>query len=453
VIKIRRGHLFESVRGAALLAVLAFLVFAVRAATPVADAHSLTLVGLGLVIFAGYLTAHLVERVGVPHLTGYILAGLALGPHALGLVSTETIHGLRPTTSLALALIALTAGAELSFSLLRRGARSLAFAISAHFLVVLPATFGAMLAIKRFLPFLAPLPLSAAAVAALLWGVIAMSRSPSSTLGVISQLRPSGPLTRHVLSVVISMDLMVLVSFSMAMLLAASVLDPTGAPVSSALRELGTTLMGSLACGTTLGLFIALWLRLVKKQLLLFLLVVAYAGTQLAAYFHFEPLLLFLTAGFVVSNVTGQGEELLDLVSAGGQIVFVVFFALAGAKVDLALIAQVWPLALTLWLARALSTVAGSRAAARLAGDDPAVRRYAGLSLLSQAGTTITLSTAVGDRFPALAGLSTLLVAVAALDELSGPLLFKWSLDRAGESSKAARAALWTNKPAQAQQT
>jgi Kef-type K+ transport system membrane component KefB len=159
----------------------------------------------------------------------------------------------------------------------------------------------------------------------------------------------------------------------------------------------------------------------------------------LAGYFHFEPLLLFLTAGFVVSNLTGQGEELLDLVGAGGQIVFVVFFALAGAHVDLGLVARVWPIAVTLWAVRAIASVLGAQAAARLSGDEPVIRRYAGFSMLSQAGTTITLSAAVGDRFPSLAGLTAIAVAVAALDELTGPLLFKWSLDRAGESGKQNR--------------
>lgn len=432
---LRRASLFELVRGLGLLVVLAALLILVRLVAPARDVASSTLLGLGILIFGGYIAAHLCENLGLPHLTGYIVAGLVLGPHTLGFVSDDTIQGLRPTNSVALALIALTAGAELSFGLLRRGARSLGYAIAAHLLIVLPMTFAALLALRRFLPFLQALPIAGAAAAALLWAVIAMSRSPSSTLGVISQLRPAGPLTRHVLSVVITMDLVVLISFSIARLIAAIALEG-GSTNLSALGELGTTLTGSLACGTTVGLVIALWLKLVRRQLILFLLIIAYAGTQLAGYFHFEPLLLFLTAGFVVSNLTGQGEELMDLVGAGGQIVFVVFFSLAGAHVDLGLVGRVWPIAVTLWAVRAIATVIGSRAGAALAHDEPAVRRYAGFSMLSQAGTTITLSTAVGDRFPALAGLTAIAVAVAALDELTGPLLFKWSLDRAGESGK-----------------
>lgn len=447
----RRAVLFELVRGLGLLAVLAALLVAVRFAAPARDVASSTLLGLGILIFGGYIAAHLAENLGLPHLTGYIVAGLVLGPHTLGMVSEETVQGLRPTNSVALALIALTAGAELSFGMLRRGARSLACSIGGHLFIVLPMTFAALLGLRGFLPFLQALPLAGAAAAALLWAVIAMSRSPSSTLGVISQLRPEGPLTRHVLSVVISMDLVVLISFSIAKAVAASVLEASGAANLGALEELGTTLLGSMACGTTVGLVIALWLKVVKRQLLLFLLVVAYAGTQLSGYFHFEPLLLFLTAGFVVSNLTGQGEELMDLVGAGGQIVFVVFFALAGAHVDLGLVAKVWPIAVTLWAVRGAATVISARVAGAVAKDPPVIRRFAGLSVMSQAGTTITLSTAVGDRFPVLAGLTAIAVAVAALDELTGPLLFKWSLDRAGETGKQARDSLPVPKAAAAQ--
>ena len=438
----RRATAFEAVRAVLMLLVLTALVVAARGLVPEGVAlHADVLLGLGLIIFAGYLTAHLGERIGLPHVTGYLLAGLLLGPHALAAVSADVVERLKPTNSIALALIALSAGAELDFGMLRRGFRSLVAAVGAHLLVVLPATFAALLALRSFVPFLAPLSVYGAMAAALLWGVIAMSRSPSSTLGVISQLRPEGPLTRHVLTVVITMDLVVLVSFAVAEALAARAFDPSAAAAGDALRELWLMLTGSLACGTTLGLLVALWLKLVKRQLLLFLLVVAYCGMQLAAYFSFQPLVLFLTAGFVVSNLTHQGEELLDLVGAGGQIVFVVFFALAGAHVDLRLLAKLWPMALTLWLVRGAATYLGARAAARIANDPPVVQRYAGLSLWSQAGTTISLTLAVGARFPALgAGFTSLGIAVAGFDELIGPLLFKWSLDRAKESRKHAQA-------------
>ena len=422
-------------RGLLLLCVLAALLFVVQRLAVSPGGGASTLIALGLLIFGGYLTAMVGEAAGFPHVTGYLVAGLVLGPHALDLVSTPIIDQLKPTSSVALGLIALSAGAELDIAMLRRGFRGLAGALAGRLAIVPLATGLTLLALSRFIPFLHSLTLREQVGGALLWGVIALSCSPSTTLSVISELRPKGPLTLHVLSVVITVDLLTLVAFSLAQQGAAAVLDPSAGPNAEALREVGANFLGSVACGTSVGLIIAAWLKLVNRQLLLFVLVVAYAGLSLCTYFHFEPLLLFLTAGFVVANVTGQGATLLGIVGAGGQIVFVLFFALAGAHVDLSLVARLWPLALVLWLARGAATVVSSRLGVRLSGDAPVVRTWGGLSLLPQAGMTITLASTVGDVFPALGqGFASLAIAVVVLNELFGPLLFKWALDRSGES-------------------
>lgn len=423
-------------RGLLLLAILAALLVVVRRVTLSPDQSAATLIALGLLIFGGYLTAMVGEAAGFPHVTGYLVAGLVLGPHALKLVSTPIIAQLRPTSSVALGLIALTAGAELDFGILRSGFRSIASAVAARFAIVPLVTGLALIALAPYVPFLRALTLREQAAAALLWGVISLSCSASTTLSVISELRPTGPLTRHVLSVVIAVNLLTLVVFSVAQRSALTVLDPSASQDLGALREVASTFVGSIACGTSLGLIIAAWFKLVNRQLLLFVLAVTFAGMSLSTYFHFEQLLLFVTAGFVVANATQQGAMLLDIVGSGGQIVFVLFFALAGAEVDLSLVARLWPLALTLWLVRGGATVLTSRLGARLARDPAVVRNYGGLSLLPQAGTTITLAGAVSETFPALGqGFASLAIAVVVLNELFGPLLFKWALDRSGETA------------------
>lgn len=426
-------------RGLGLLLVLAGLLLGVRAIAPESSAESSTLIALGTIILAGYLIARLGDAVGFPHVTGYLLAGMLLGPHALAIVNGPSVQRLRTASSLSLGLIALSAGAELNFDLLRRGFRSIVCGLAAHAIVVPLVAGCALLAVARFVPFLAVLPFREQVAAAVLWGVVAMSCSASTTLGVITQVRPAGRLTRHVLPVVITINVSTLVVFALARRAAGSILDGGSAPDLAALQGLGMLLVGSLACGTTLGLAIALWLHVVKRQLLLFLLVMAHAGMQLCAYFTLEPLLLFLTAGFVVANIARHREALLQMVGSGGEIVFLVFFALAGAAVDLTLVQRLWPLAVTLWMVRGGAIILAARGGARLAGDAPVVKRFGGVSLFPQAGTTITLTGIVADSFPGLGqGFAALALAVVALNELFGPLFFKWSLDRSGESGGAA---------------
>ena len=61
---------------------------------------------------------------GLPHLTGYLIAGIASGPYALKLVDEHTVKNLSPINTLALSLIALAGGAELDFATVRKGAQS-----------------------------------------------------------------------------------------------------------------------------------------------------------------------------------------------------------------------------------------------------------------------------------------------------------------------------------------
>lgn len=433
--------LFQTLRKLASLSLLLGLVFAGKALAVPAPSAIAAMLALGVLLLAGELAADLVERIGLPHLSGYLFAGLVVGPQVLNVVPHEAVQALKPMNTLALSLIALSAGAELTWSLLTRGFKSLACSVGAQLAIVLPSSILALLALRQWVPFLRPLPLEAAFGVALLWGVIAVSRSPSATLGVISQLRPDGPLTRSTLTVVVAFDLVVLVMFALSRNVA-SVLTEPGATFSiDAIRELGVGMLGSVACGTTLGLLIAIYLRLIGRELILFLVVVGYGATEFTAYFRFESMLLFIIAGFVVANISKQGERLLDAVAAGGRVVYVIFFALAGAHIDLHLLAKIWPVALALVAVRIASTFASCRLGSRWANDPEPVRRYGWLPLISQAGVTIGMAVSLSEDFPGFgAGLGMLAVAVVGLNEALGPVLFKWALDRTGETGQAAPA-------------
>jgi Kef-type K+ transport system membrane component KefB len=156
-------------------------------------------------------------------------------------------------------------------------------------------------------------------------------------------------------------------------------------------------------------------------------------------YLHFDPLLTFLTAGFVVANLSEQGPKLLHAVEETGSVVFVVFFATAGAHLDIPLLTQLWPIALALAGGRTLFTVLGHRLGTRLAADEAVVRRWGWAPLVSQAGLTLGLSTVIERAFPSFGpGFRSLVVATVAINEMVGPILFKLALDRSEESGKAA---------------
>ena len=423
---------------ASLFLLLALVLGAKSFAAP-AEGAIAAVTALGVLLLAGELAAELVERIGLPHLTGYLLAGLLVGPQVLNLVPKRAVEALNPMNTLALALIALSAGAELTWPLLTRGFKSLAASIGAQVMLVLPLSIAALMLMRPWVPFLADAPMRAVFGVALLWGVIAISRSPSATMGVISQLRPDGPLTQQTLRIVVAFDLIVLVLFAITRNVTGVLTEPGATFSLSALQDLGVGMLGSVACGTTLGLLIACYLRVVGRELILFLIVIGYGATELTAYFHFESMLLFMIAGFVVANISQQGERLLEAVAAGGRVIYVVFFALAGAHLDLGLLARIWPVALGLVAVRIGATFVASRLGSRWAHDAKVVKRYGWLPLISQAGVTIGMAVSLAAEFPGFGeGLAMLVVAVVGLNEGVGPVLFKWALDRAGETGKRA---------------
>jgi Kef-type K+ transport system membrane component KefB len=288
-------------------------------------------------------------------------------------------------------------------------------------------------------PFTRGLPLAAACGVALLWGVMAITRSPSATLGVLAQTRARGPVASHTLNFVMTSDVVVVVVLALALMVARPLLDP-GAPLAlGALADVGHELLGSIALGTTLGLALAAYLRLVGRQVLLVLLALGLVFTELFAWLRFEWLLIFIVAGFVVQNLTRQGPRLLREVERAGEVAYVVFFATAGAHLDLPLLATLWPAALVLAGARGALTYGSQRLSSRLAGGPPAVARWGFAGLVSQAGLALGIAARVSAEAPALgAAFGALAVAVVSVNEVVGPVLFKVALDRTGESAAPA---------------
>ena len=72
--------------------------------------HSHVLLSLGSLLLFGFTFGRLCERIKLPAITGYIAAGLLLGPSVSGLIGESIEPGLSTITKIALGLIALTIG-------------------------------------------------------------------------------------------------------------------------------------------------------------------------------------------------------------------------------------------------------------------------------------------------------------------------------------------------------
>lgn len=429
----------------ALAVVLGLLYVASRFTPSSSDAFSV-ISAIGLLLLAGMLMSDLLEVIGLPHLTGYILAGILTGPHVLHFVDHETVETLQPVNMLALALIALAGGVELKLELLKSSMRSLSWATLMQSTLGVALVSGAFLLISPYIPFTHGLSTTAIIGVAILWGIFASCRSPSATLGILAQLRPAGPLTRFSLAFVMSSDVVVLITMTLGLTLVRPLIEPMASVSLHDITTLGHEILGSFSLGTTLGLLLAIYLRVIGGRLLIPLIAMGFGLSEGLRYLRFDPLLTFLVAGFVVENMTKQGPKLMHAVEETGSVVYVVFFATAGAHLDVPLLKTLWPVALGLAGARAFITWGTHRIGSRFANDEPTVRRWGWSSLISQAGLAIGMAMLVVRAFPSVgADFGSLAIATVAINELVGPVLFKLALDHNGESGKGAQAAQATH--------
>lgn len=425
--------------GRALDALGLFVVFAVfGVASRFTSGHgsdAALVAALGFLLLAGTLLSELVEIVGLPHLTGYLLAGILAGPHVGHLIDHVTVERLKPVNTLALALIALAGGAELKVDALKKGVKTLVSATLAQSVLGLVLVGAVFFGAHPLIGFTRGLPTAAVVAVSLLWGVLAIARSPSAALGVLSQTRASGPLAQYTLAFVMSSDVVVVIVLATAITVARPLVDPSLAFSSEAFGTLGHEILGSVALGTTLGLVLAVYLRMSGRQMLVVLVALGFGATEILGYLHFDALLTFMVAGFVVQNLSRQGDKLIHGVEQAGAVVYVIFFGSAGAHLNVPLLKELWPVALLLATSRAGVTFVAARLASRVAKDDAVIRRWAWAPLVSQAGFAIGIAQIVTREFPAFGrGFGDLAIATVAMNEIVGPILFKLALDRAKET-------------------
>ncbi|NUQ21787.1 MAG: hypothetical protein HOQ09_12635 [Gemmatimonadaceae bacterium] len=420
------------------LVVLALLFGAMQLVLPLgAGAHgSQWLLTFGFLILAAYSVGELAVLVRLPKITGYLAAGVLFGPSVFNTVTTDAIGELRPVSSLAIALIAYLAGAELRWNEVRQRGATIAKILTAELTLGFIALSAVLVALGDRLPFLQDTSGASRLAFAVLFGAIAVVHSPAVVMALLSETRAGGPVARTTLGVVLVSDVVVVVLFSTVLAVARAVVPPTGANVAGlSLGVIVWELAGAVLVGALLGAAVAVYLRFVKHELVLFAIVVAFFGMVIAQLAHVETLLALLTAGFVTENVSRHedGEAIRHAMERSAAPVFVVFFALAGAEMGLAQVAAVWPFLVPIILVRTGALWMGTRVGVRWAGAPRDTRRV-WMGLVPQAGVAIGLAAAISQAYPVRGGqMRTLFLAVVAINQLIGPILFRFALNRSGE--------------------
>jgi len=389
----------------------------------------------GILLLTADTFGAMAHDLGFPRLVGYLVAGLALGPSVLDVVPPGVLQDLSMMKQLAVGLIALLAGAELRMKDLVDRYRTIAWVLALQTAAVLVGLTILILLLRAWVPFLQGLDVQPLLFVAFLFAATLSVNSPMVTLALLTETRADGPLAKTTLSVVLVADVVVILVFTVAFSLAQASLGGATAGAPEILLRLLREVVGSILAGALVGGVLTLYLRFVRRELVVFAVVVVFATAAAAQALHFELLLSLLVAGFLVENVAPvRAEPLVEMLHVMAVPVFVIFFAMAGADLRLQTFVAIWPIVLTVALVRVGLIYAGSTAGARLGRAEPVVTRYAWTGLVSQAGVALGLATIVADRLPRLGlAMQTMIVGIIAFNESVGPVLFRTGLDRAGE--------------------
>jgi Kef-type K+ transport system membrane component KefB len=393
-----------------------------------------TAISFGYLLLTGFYVGSLFNRLRLPRLTGYLAAGIAVGPSVLGLVPQTAIDSLTIFTGVAIALIALTAGTELELKALGPLLRSIAWlsgvAICGTALLIAAAVFF----LSSLLPFMNVMAIDERVAVCIVLGVVMVAQSPAVVVALRKEMEAHGPVTQTVLAIVVVGDLLVILLFALASTLAKATFG-AATNGTDTVRALAWELVGSLVAGLLIGAILATYLRKVKASGGLFVLATCFVVAEVGRRLEFDPLLVALSAGVFVRNVTGVGARLHEEIENSSLPVYIIFFTIAGATIHLDVLAVVGVPAVVLVVVRAAGLLTGSRIAGRLARAPETVRRYAGFGLLPQAGLALALALLFSKTFPEFgADASALTLGVVAINELAAPALYRFALVKSGEA-------------------
>jgi Kef-type K+ transport system membrane component KefB len=402
-----------------------------------------TAFALGFALIAAALAGVLIERLQMPRVTGYLLFGMACGPYLTNIISRPMARELQLFNGLAVVLIAFIAGLEINVARLRPRLLGMLRVGGTNILLTNVGFFCLFWLAWPWLPILPSASGLVRVSLAVLSAVVVSCSSPSVAMAVIAETRSAGTLSELVVAVVILADLALMLLFTLAMQAVRAALGATGSAEVALFARLSWQLFGSFAFGAALGAVFALYLKFVGREVAIVLVALCVLVSQVGSHLHFEPILAGLAAGLVVENIAApDGDALRIGVEQSALPILIVFFVAAGASLQLDALAQIGAIAAVISIARMVFMRTGTMIGARVSDIGPPVDGLIWMGLVAQAGVTLGLVTLVAVEFPDWgARLQTLVVALIALHQLVGPVLFRTALVRAGEAGRSEKSA------------
>ncbi|MFA5660639.1 MAG: cation:proton antiporter [Bacilli bacterium] len=415
---------------------------------------------IAFVLLIGFIGSLAARKLKLPNVSGFLILGLLLGP-SLGLIfkgfpgfiTKAENESLNFISQVALAFIAFSIGAEFSVKSIKRVGKPILVMTTTEVIGAVLVVFFALF----FLPKPASImangysPFSKENVAfGLVLASMSAATAPAATLMVIRQYRAYGPVTRAILPITALDDILGIVVFGF-FLSFAQLLVPSGPlpPVWLMILKPFIEVFGSIFFGMLIGWLLSLVVNKFDKirddlQVLTLLTVFLVIGGSYIINYYLGPhgitisqLLANIMVGSMLANVARKPERSFDAINDFATPFYVLFFTLAGASLDLAILGSD-PLLLLIAaiyiLARGFGKWAGIAVGAQIVDAEPTVKKYLGIALLPQGGVSIGLLAIVFVQlYPMYPAISTIIMLSILVYETFGPLFAKFAISKAGE--------------------
>ncbi len=404
------------------------------------------LLSLAISLLAGLLLSRLAKLCQLPAVTAYLIAGVLVGPYVLGAIgiegigfpSYEYIESFSLISEVALGFIAFSMGNEFRLAQLKKIGKQATVIGVAQALITTLIVDAFLIGLHFIIPDKFTLS------SAIVLGAVATATAPAATLMVVRQYKAKGPLTDILLPVVALDDavgLMVFaVSFGIAKAISIGNIDPVSIIVEPVIE-----IVISLLLGAVMGALFSLCERFFHSRSKRMAVSVTFVLMTVAiSMIHFEvlgihvgfsSLLACMMLGSVFCNTCDFSEELMDRVDRWTAPLFVLFFVISGAELELSVFKSpiVIVIGIVYIISRSLGKYFGAYASAKATNCSDNIVKYLGITLLPQAGVALGMAMKATELGADGMIVSNITLFAVLIYELVGPLLTKIALLKAGD--------------------
>lgn len=387
---------------------------------------SQVIISVAVMLIAGYVMSRLTKKLKLPNVTGYIIAGILIGPYCINIIPAKVVEGMSFLADIALAFIAFSTGEFFKMSTLKKnGGKNIIITIFEALLASIVVFLVMYFALGLSLPF------------SIVLGALAAATAPASTMMTIRQTNSKGDFVDTLLQVVALDDVVGLVAFSVAIAVATASLAGT-VTAGNVLLPIVYNIV-AFVVGGLLGFLLKLLISKRSTDNRLIIAVATIFGfCGICSFMDVSPLLGCMAMGTVYMNTSGD-DKLFKQLNYFSPPILLLFFVRSGVNFKLdALVStgesvggvSLLVIGIVYFFVRILGKYGGSFLGCLVTKKDKKVRNYLGLALIPQAGVAIGLATLASRTIGGNTGsaLETIILASSVLYELIGPACAKLAL-------------------------